>query len=53
MSAEQAAVVIECGLARGTARLAFPFASYVVMRVLARLPPDLASRLRARAPDKA
>ena len=53
MSAEQAAAIIERGLARGTARLVFPLASYVVMRVLAGLPPDLASRLTARRSDNA
>jgi short-subunit dehydrogenase len=53
MSAERAAAIIERGLARGTARLAFPLASYVVMRVLAGLPPDLASRLTASPRGKA
>ena len=49
----RAAAIIERGLARGDARIAFPFASYVAMRLLARLPPDLASRLTARRRDKA
>jgi short-subunit dehydrogenase len=53
MSAERAAAIIERGLTRGHARIAFPFATYVVMRLLARLPPDLASRLTARRRDKA
>ena len=53
MSAERAAAIIERGLTRGQARIAFPFATYVVMRLLARLPPDLASRLTARPRDKA
>jgi short-subunit dehydrogenase len=48
VSAEQAAAIIERGLARGNARIAFPLPSYIVMRVLARLPPDLANRLTAR-----
>jgi NAD(P)-dependent dehydrogenase (short-subunit alcohol dehydrogenase family) len=52
LSAEQAAAIIERGLARGSARIAFPFASYLAMRVLAWLPPDLASRLTARPPAK-
>jgi short-subunit dehydrogenase len=52
LSAERAAAIIERGLARGSARITFPFASYVAMRLLAWLPPDLASRLTARPPAK-
>ena len=52
-SAERAAAIIERGLARGSARIAFPFATYLVMRVLACLPPDLSGRLTARPSSKA
>jgi short-subunit dehydrogenase len=52
-SAERAAAIIERGLARGQARIAFPLATYLAMRLLATMPPDLASRLTARPPDKA
>lgn len=48
MSAERAATIIERGLARGKARIAFPFTTYLVARVLGALPPDLAGRLTAR-----
>jgi short-subunit dehydrogenase len=48
MSAERAAAIIERGLARGKARIAFPFVTYVAVRLLAALPPDLAGRLTAR-----
>jgi short-subunit dehydrogenase len=48
MSAEQAAAIIERGLARGKARIAFPFAIYVATCLLASLPPSLASWLTAR-----
>jgi short-subunit dehydrogenase len=52
ISADRAAAIIERGLARGQARIAFPLATYFVMRVLATLPPDLAARLTARPGDK-
>lgn len=48
MSAERAATIIERGLARGKARIAFPFTTYLVARVLGALPPDLAGRLTSR-----
>jgi hypothetical protein len=48
MSAEQAAAIIERGLERGKARIAFPFATYVATCPLASLPPSLASWLTAR-----
>jgi short-subunit dehydrogenase len=48
MSAERAAAIIERGLARGKARIAFPFVAYVAVRLLAALPPDLAGWLTAR-----
>jgi short-subunit dehydrogenase len=53
MSAERAATIIERGLARGQARIAFPLATYLAMRLLATLPPDLAARLTARPPEEA
>jgi short-subunit dehydrogenase len=52
MSAERAARIIERGLARGQARIAFPLATYFAMRLLAALPPNLAARLAARPRDK-
>lgn len=48
LSAEQAAAIIERGLARGRARIAFPLLSYAAVRLLAALPQDLAGRLTAR-----
>lgn len=53
MGAEQAAAIIERGLARGKARIAFPSVTYLAVRPLAALPPRLASRLTARRSDKA
>jgi short-subunit dehydrogenase len=51
MSAEQAATIIERDLARGKARIAFPIASYIAVRLLAGLPPDWTSRLTRRPRD--
>ena len=48
MSADRAAAIIERGLARGRSRIAFPFVTYMAARLLAALPPTLASRLTAR-----
>jgi short-subunit dehydrogenase len=53
MSAERAATIIERGLARGHARIAFPLATYFAMRLLATLPSNLAAWLTARPRDKA
>ena len=53
MSADRAAAIIERGLARGRSRIAFPFVTYMAARLLAALPPTLASRLTARRPEKA
>jgi short-subunit dehydrogenase len=52
MSAERAAVIIERGLARGEARIAFPFRTYAAMRLLAALPRSLVDRLAAHIPAK-
>jgi short-subunit dehydrogenase len=49
-TAERAAAIIARGLARGQARIAFPLATYLLARVLANLPPDLAGRLARRPP---
>ena len=51
-SAERAAAIIERGLARGQARIAFPLVTYFAMRLLAALPPNLAARLAARPPEE-
>jgi hypothetical protein len=53
LSAEQAAAIIERGVARGKARIAFPSVTYLAVRVLADLPPGLAGQLSARPSDKA
>jgi short-subunit dehydrogenase len=52
MSAERAAAIIERGLARGKARIAFPFATYVAACLIGALPPDWASRLLAPRQDR-
>lgn len=52
LSAEQAAAIIERGLARGKARIAFPLVTYLATRLLADLPPGLAGQLTARPADK-
>jgi short-subunit dehydrogenase len=51
-SAARAAAIIERGLARGQARIAFPLATYFAVRVVAALPPTLVGRLMARSPKK-
>jgi short-subunit dehydrogenase len=51
-SPERAAALIERGLARGRARIAFPLATYLGARLLAALPRALVDRLAARTPDK-
>jgi short-subunit dehydrogenase len=52
MSPERAAAIIERGLARGKARIAFPFLTYRAMRLLAGLPRGPVDRLAARIPAK-
>jgi len=52
MSAEQAAVKIGEGLARGRARIAFPFPMYFAAWLLAALPPGLVDHLLAALPRK-
>jgi short-subunit dehydrogenase len=51
-SVERAAAFIERGLARGQARIAFPLASYLAVRVVAALPPTLVGRLIGRSPHE-
>jgi short-subunit dehydrogenase len=48
MSADRAAAIVERGLARGKARIAFPLVTYIAVRFLAAWPLDLTSRLAAR-----
>ncbi|MGH7005704.1 MAG: SDR family NAD(P)-dependent oxidoreductase, partial [Alphaproteobacteria bacterium] len=52
MSPERAAAIIERGLARGKARIAFPLGTYWGVRLLAVLPRRPVDRLAARAPAK-
>jgi NAD(P)-dependent dehydrogenase (short-subunit alcohol dehydrogenase family) len=52
LSAERAARIIERGLARGTARIAFPRRAYWAVRLLAALPSGLIDRRLARVPSK-
>jgi short-subunit dehydrogenase len=52
MSPERAAAIIERGLARGKARIAFPLPTYWGVRLLAALPRAPIDRLAARFPAK-
>jgi short-subunit dehydrogenase len=52
MSPDRAAAIIERGLARGKARIAFPLPTYLGARLLAALPRALVDRLAARVPAK-
>jgi short-subunit dehydrogenase len=52
MSPDRAAAIIERGLARGKARIAFPLAIYAGARLLAALPRGLVDRLATRIPAK-
>jgi short-subunit dehydrogenase len=52
MSPDRAAAIIERGLARGQARIAFPLRTYWGFRLLAILPRRLIDTLAARAPAK-
>ena len=52
LSPARAAAIIERGLARGQARIAFPLAIYAGARVLAALPRGLVDRLATRIPAK-
>jgi short-subunit dehydrogenase len=52
MSAERAAAIIQRGLARGKARIAFPRRLYLATRLVAALPPGLIDGLLARLPRK-
>jgi short-subunit dehydrogenase len=52
MSAERAAERIRAGLARDTARIAFPFPTYFASWLAGVLPPRLIDGLLTRLPDK-
>jgi short-subunit dehydrogenase len=52
MPADRAATIIQRGLARNQARIAFPFRMYLVTRLVAALPPGLIDRIMARLPRK-
>ncbi|WP_207476226.1 SDR family NAD(P)-dependent oxidoreductase [Arenibaculum pallidiluteum] len=52
MDAGKAAAVIVAGLARGRARIAFPWPTYLAVRLLSALPPGLVGWLLRRAPAK-
>lgn len=52
LSAERAARIIERGLARGAARIAFPRRTHWAVRLLAALPSGPIDRLLARLPSK-
>lgn len=52
MPVERAAAIIARGLARGRARIAFPWPMYALVRLLAALPPALIDRVLARLPRK-
>jgi len=53
MSAERAAEIMVRGLARGRARIAFPWPMYALARLIAALPAPLVDRFVARLPRKA
>lgn len=52
MSSERAAAIIERGLARGKAQIAFPLPTYLGVRLFAALPRPLIDRLTERVPAK-
>jgi short-subunit dehydrogenase len=52
MDAGRAARIIVRGLARNRARIAFPWQTYLVIRLLQLLPATLSDRLLRRAPSK-
>jgi short-subunit dehydrogenase len=53
MGAERAAEIMVRGLARGKARIAFPWPMYALARLIAALPAPLVDRFLARLPRKA
>jgi short-subunit dehydrogenase len=53
IDAERAAEIVARGLARGRARIVFPWRLYAILRVVAALPEPLLDRLLARLPRKA
>ena len=52
MSADRAARIIKHGLARNRARIAFPWRLYMIVRLLAALPPGVLDPILARLPRK-
>jgi len=52
MESEKAAHIIRRGLARNKARIAFPWPTYALVRILAALPPGLIDPLLRRLPEK-
>lgn len=52
MDAERAAAIIRRGLARGKARIAFPWPMYALVRAVAGLPPVITDPLLRRLPKK-
>lgn len=52
MDADRAAVIVRKGLARNRSRIAFPWPTYLAVRLLAGMPVALADRLVGRAPGK-
>jgi hypothetical protein len=52
MEADQAAAIIARGLARNKGRIAFPWPTYAVARLLGLLPLALSGLLLRRAPEK-
>ena len=52
MSAERAAGIIQRGLARNRARIAFPWPMYALVRLIAALPSTVSDRLLRRLPKK-
>jgi len=53
MSAERAAEIMVRGLAQGRARIAFPWQTYALVRLVAALPAPFIDRFAARLPRKA
>jgi hypothetical protein len=52
MEPERAAALIKAGLERNRPEIAFPWPSYLAVRMLSALPPGLADRWLARLPAK-
>ena len=52
MDVDRAAAIVARGLARGAARIVFPWRLYAILRIVAALPEPLLDRLLARLPRK-